>query len=140
MIRSRSLRWPAIFALLASIGVVAPSPASRAEDRVITVRAGVATTVMSSATYNPLTCTYAAVPEARIIQAPDHGTAVVGRGSHAIDKGKCEGKLVISRTVEYRSASGYRGPDRIVLEISGERFINGVGNWGERRTIDIVVK
>ena len=111
-----------------SVGLLAVSaPVLASESGPHTVKSGVQTVVLSYASYNPETCYYSALPEMRVITPPAHGTLVLGKYAHKVDKGACEGKTMKSSAVAYRSNPGFRGRDEMVVEASMYIYVDAVG-------------
>lgn len=130
-----------LVALVAALVLgAAAAPLAASERGPIPVRAGVPTTVLSYAAYDPNTCLFQALPRLKIRQAPAHGSVVAGKSSHAVDKGRCEGKVMRSAGLQYRSNAGYRGPDVIVVEVESEVYTNGTGIWGDTVTLRLDVR
>lgn len=105
-----------------------------------TVRSGAATVVLGYGTYNMDNCLQGPLPRLRIVGAPQHGSVEVGRGSQPNTSPRCPGTRVPGITVIYRSKAGYRGPDRIVVDVETDLYIDGRGSRGDRVTIDLDVK
>lgn len=139
----KTTSFPTFAAVLSMIGaalVLASSPAG-AEDRgPHTIKSGEARILLSYASYSPETCYFVALPRMKIIQAPAHGTARVGKFAHEVDSGACSGTKMRSTAIEYRSTAGYRGPDAVVVEVETDLYTNGIGTRGERIRIDVNVK
>lgn len=124
-----------IFGLLGLSG-----PALATESGPHSVKSGVQTIVLSYASYDPGTCYHGALPELRIITPPAHGTVVVGKYAHEIGKGPCQGKMMKSSAVSYRSNAGYRGRDEMVIEASTYIYVDDVGGMRTDRvhiTVDV---
>lgn len=140
MVRNPSRRSPMIAAVLAVASLFAVSAADAGQKGPLTVKSGTPTIVLSYATYDPDTCLFQALPTYRIVQAPAHGTIVIGKSAHELADGLCKGKTMKSSVVAYRSNPGYRGRDRIIVDAESADYVDGSGHFGDRKTIDIVVK
>ena len=126
-----------VIAVLVLSAAMAATPASAAAR---SVRSGAATVVLAYGTYNTDNCLQGPLPTLRIVGAPQHGSVEVGRGSQPNTSPRCPGTRVPGITVIYRSKSGYRGPDRIVVDVETDLYIDGRGSRGDRVTIDLDVK
>jgi hypothetical protein len=69
------------------------------------------------------TCHSQTLPEIRIVTQPAHGEVVVSLGQRAIGAPPggplyyCAGRRVVAKVVQYRSQSGYRGPDHLAFHV-----------------------
>lgn len=136
-------RFPTAVAVLSIVGaaLVLASATAQAENRgPYTLKSGEARVLLSYASFSPETCYFVALPRMTIIQAPAHGSARVGKFAHDVDSGACKGTKMRSTAIEYRSTSGYRGPDSLVVEVETDLYTNGVGVRGERIRIDLNIK
>jgi hypothetical protein len=106
------------------VSLLAPLAAGASDAGPIQVKSGVQTVVMSYASYDPDTCTYAALPVLRIVKPPAHGTLEAGKFAHKVAKGPCAGSTFKSSAAAYRSKSGFRGRDEMVVEATMDLYSN----------------
>lgn len=140
MVRILSCRSSMIAAVLAALCQLAPSAADATEKGPFTVKSGVPTIVLSYAAYDRDTCLFLALPTYRIVTPPAHGTIEIGKFAHIVDKEPCKGKSMKSNAITYRSNPGYHGSDRIVVDAESANYTDGSGHYGDRVTIDVIVK
>ena len=127
----------AVAIALVSLGLAAPALAG---DGPIAVKAGVATIVLSFASFNPDTCGYGPLPIMKIARPPSHGTVTFEKYQHVIRENSCAGHTLRSMATVYRSAPGYRGPDTFAVDAETELFVNEPGMRTSRNEISVLVK
>lgn len=124
------------------VALVALGAASASASQVgpATVRSGTPTVVMSYASYDPETCYFGALPTLRIIRPPAHGTLTLGKQKRAPGNGICLGRTFSASTATYRSSSGYRGRDEMVVEVETNIYSDGIGRRSDSVHIILDVK
>ncbi len=105
-----------------------------------TVRSGTPTVVLSYASYDPETCYFGALPTLRVIRPPAHGTLALGKQQRPAGSGACSGKTFTASTATYRSSSGYRGRDEMVVEAETDIYSDGTGRRSDSVLIILDVK
>lgn len=126
--------------LATALAVIAlPTAAAAVEVGPLSIPAGKPAIVYSYGIHDE-SCNTAPLATAKVIERPAHGTVEVGKCRHRIDAGLCSGRTIATMAVGYRSAPGYHGPDRIVVEFTREIWTNASAMGGDRVVISLTVK
>jgi len=126
--------------VVVAAGLVGARPAAAEDKGPFPVRAGVATKLVSYASYSPETCYFGPLPRMRVLQPPAHGAVEIVKDSFVAKDGRCQGKTFKSMGVVYRSAAGFRGRDTMTIESITEVYVDGMPLRTNTSTITVDVK
>jgi hypothetical protein len=119
---------------------LAATSASASQVGPASVRSGTPVVVLSYASVDPETCYFMTLPTLRVIRPPAHGTLTLGKQRRSAGKGVCADKAVTASTATYRSSSGFRGRDEMIIEAETEIYTDGTGRRSDSVHIILDVK
>ncbi|HRE19839.1 MAG TPA: hypothetical protein PKW21_02235 [Rhabdaerophilum sp.] len=130
-------RLVGVFLAAAAILFVAEAGA---RDLRISAAAGKRTLVSSHAVYDSDTCTFGAVPEGKVVVAPQYGRVEIVEESRVIQGGNCGRIDGWARNVYYTSGRGFRGNDFMRIDFQRNYFSDAPSLISDTDNISVIVR
>ncbi len=72
-------------------------------------------------------CEFGALPQIKIVSAPEHGSISLGTGEHVVKNPNsiCQGSPIEGTSVSYQPAKGFHGTDHLTYEVAYQATEDG---------------
>ncbi len=111
-----------------------------ARDLHLAVPAGKRTLVSSHAVYSSDTCTFSAIPVAKLIVPPKHGRVEMVEERRVLQGGNCGRIEGWARNVYYTPTRGYRGEDSMRVDFQRNYFSDAPSLVSDTDNITVIVR